>query len=95
MNVLDYCRAMASYCRQRTRFDGEDSAFWSAEAAQWESLLREHGRSEIDANLRQVSPVVMRHDAMSDADETLHYRYSKTEADSPVQHSASCQRQSG
>ena len=81
MNVLDYCRAMASYCRQRTRFEGEDSAFWSAEAAQWESLLREHGCPEIDANSQRVPPVATPHDAMSDADEILRYRYRKAEAE--------------
>lgn len=57
MNVLDYCRAMASYCRQRTQFEGEDSAFWSEEATQWDRLLAEHGRSGLDVNRSQALPI--------------------------------------
>ena len=55
MDVLEYCRAMASYCRQCTQFDGEDSAFWSEEANQWDRLLREHEPSRIASDESQTS----------------------------------------
>jgi hypothetical protein len=84
MDVLDYCRAMASYCRQRTQFDGEDSAFWSKEAAQWERLLREHGRPGIGAKRNMASLPTSMQGVVADGDETLPYRCPKPQAERPV-----------
>jgi hypothetical protein len=39
MNMLSYCRAMAAFCRQRARFDGEYEAFWTEEAEEWNKLV--------------------------------------------------------
>ncbi len=38
MDMLLHCRAMAAFCRQRTMFEGEDHAFWTAEAEEWDKL---------------------------------------------------------
>ena len=84
MDVLDYCRAMASYCRQRTQFDGEDPAFWSEEAAQWERLLRDHGRPGTGANRSLISPTTPKHRVMADGDEALRYRSPKPAAECPL-----------
>lgn len=77
MDVLDYCRAMASYCRQRTQFVGEDAAFWSEEAEQWERLLREHGRPGTGANRSLASSTTPKQRVMADSNETLRYRSPK------------------
>jgi hypothetical protein len=31
MDMFAYCRAMAPFCRQRARFEGENNAFWTRE----------------------------------------------------------------
>jgi hypothetical protein len=42
MDVLAYCRAMAAFCRQRAAFEGEDDAFWTSEAEEWDKLITEY-----------------------------------------------------
>ena len=42
MDMLAYCRAMASFCRQRAQFENEDESFWVKEAEEWESLIAEY-----------------------------------------------------
>lgn len=84
MNVLEYCRAMASYCRQRTQFVGEDAAFWSEEAAKWEGLLREHGWPGIGANRSQASPTTPQQRVRAGGDESFRYRSPKPEAECPL-----------
>lgn len=42
MDVLAYSRAMASFCRQRARFEFETELFWIREATEWEKLSLEH-----------------------------------------------------
>lgn len=79
MDVLDYCRAMASYCRQRTQFDGEDSAFWTEEATQWEGLLREHEPARIAPDRSETSRSSQL-SALSDGDVTPRYRCPKPES---------------
>jgi hypothetical protein len=44
MDVLAYSRAMAAFCRQRAAFEGEDDAFWTGEAEEWDKLISEYAR---------------------------------------------------
>jgi hypothetical protein len=40
MEPLQRYRAMAAFCRQRAKMDGEDARFWLGEAESWERLVR-------------------------------------------------------
>ena len=45
MEMLEYCRAMAAFCRRRAQFEREYDAFWMREAAEWDILVCEYATS--------------------------------------------------
>jgi hypothetical protein len=40
VDIHSYCKAMAAFCRQRARFEGEHETFWTTEAIKWDNLIR-------------------------------------------------------
>jgi hypothetical protein len=42
MSMLEYCRAMAAFCRQRARFENVDPSFWIEEAKEYDNLIAEY-----------------------------------------------------
>ena len=44
MDMLAHCRAMAAFCRQRAKFEDENSLFWISEADEWDRLISEYAR---------------------------------------------------
>jgi hypothetical protein len=55
MDTLQHHRAMEAFCRQHAKMDGEDPAFWLAEAEHWarraaslHAVIRLQPESDVD-----------------------------------------------
>ena len=55
MDMLTHCDAMAAFCRQRAMFEGENDAFWTSEAEEWDQLRAEYAGPQLQIRMRQTA----------------------------------------
>jgi len=60
MDLITRCRAMAAFCRQRAKFEGENDAFWITEAEEWDRLISQHADPHAEEHKSRATGPVWR-----------------------------------